>query len=309
MRSAVCSIVVSASNRLERLAIAVASARQQLAAGVEVLALDDGSNRGVTAWLEARAKEWPALRVVKASGLGRGSARNAAIEAARAPFIAFLDPACWWWPGKLGEQAGFHGANRDIAFSFADYLLVLPGGESSGSAFAHWRPPLGRRRKAGYFRLPDVLQAALAANIVGTSTVMASKAELEKAGGFRDLPAACEWDLWLRIAAAGAPVACSKALTATCCVQAETELALQERIGVMEEILRGYEGSRVASIRHAAAKGRAQLECARAGLSRPGRRYASATAAGSWSFTTSKRTKAADIDAALDFAGAYGAGK
>ena len=61
MRSAVCSIVVSACDRLERLAIAVASARQQLAAGVEVLALDDGSNRGVTAWLEARAKVAQAL--------------------------------------------------------------------------------------------------------------------------------------------------------------------------------------------------------------------------------------------------------
>lgn len=308
MRSAVCSIVVSASNSLERLAIAVASARQQLAAGVEVLALDDGSNRGVTAWLAGRAKEWPVLRVLKMGGLAPAAARNAAIEAAQASFIAFLAPACWWWPGKLAEQAGYHGANREITFSFTDYLQVLPSGESMGSAFAHWQPALGRQNKAGYFRLPGALQIALASNIVGTSTVMASKAALEEAGGFRDLPAACEWDLWLRLASRS-PVACSRALTATCAVQAETAPSLQQRIGVMEEILRPYEGSRVASIRHAAAKARAQLDCARAELSRPARRYASAARANSWSFTASKRAKAAGADAALDFAGAYGAGK
>jgi hypothetical protein len=309
MRSAVCSIVIFAGDGLERLAVAVASARQQLAAGVEVLALDDGSSKAITAWLAARAREWPALRVVNASGLAPGSARNAAIEAARASFIAFLDPACWWWPGKLAEQVGFHGANRDVSFSFADYLLVLPEGEVSGSAFAHWHPAKARRRRGGYFRLTGVLQAALEANIVGTSTVMARKADIEKAGGFRDLPWACEWDLWLRLAAGGEPVACSRALTATCCVQVESDAAVQGRIGAMEEILAGYEGSRVISIRHAAAKGRARLECARAELSRPSRRHTPASTAGFSPFTTSKRAKAAGIGAALDFAGVYGAGK
>jgi Glycosyl transferase family 2 len=308
MRSAVCSVIIPASNRLERFAVAVASARQQLAAGVEVLALDGGSSRGVSAWLSKRGEEWPSLRVVETAGLAPGPARNAAIEAARSPFIAFLDPACWWWPGKLAEQAGFHGANRDIAFSFTDYLQVLPSGESLGSAFAHWEPPLGRRHKSGYFPLAGVLQMALAANVIGTSTVMASKEALEKAGGFRDLPAACEWDLWLRLAAAG-PVACSRAITATCPVQAEAAQALLQRIGAMEEILRPYESSRVATIRHAAAKGHAQLDCARAELSRPARRHPSAAQAGSRPITVSKRTKAADADAALDFAGAYGAGK
>jgi hypothetical protein len=308
MRSAVCSVIIPSSNRLERFAVAVASARQQLASGVEVLALDDGSSRAVTAWLAKHGEEWPSLRAVETAGLAPGPARNAAIEAARSPFIAFLDPACWWWPGKLAEQAGFHGANREIAFSFTDYLQVLPSGESLGTAFAHWQPSLGRRHKAGYFRLTGVLQIALAANAVGASTVMASKAALEKAGGFRDLPAACEWDLWLRLAA-GEPVACSRAITATCTVQAEAARTLEQRISAMEEILRPYESSRAASIRHAAAKGRAQLDCARAELARPARHSPSAGQAGSRPITVSKRTKAADADAALDFAGAYGAGK
>ena len=308
MRSAVCSVIVSASNRLERLAVAVASARMQLAAGVEVLVLDDGTSRGISAWLAERGKEWPALRAVKTAGATPARARNAAIEAARAPLIAFLDPACWWWPNKLAEQAGYHGTHPDTAFSFTDYLQVLPDGESSGTCFGYWQPPLGQRHKPGYFELDDALQIALATNLIGASTAVASKAALEKAGGFRDLPAACEWDLWLRLAAQ-APVACSKAVTATYTTQAETAPSLQQKIDAMGEILGPYESSRVASIRHAAAKARAQLDCARAELSRPVRRYTSAARAGSRAFMTSTQAKAAGVIAALNFAGAYGAGK
>jgi hypothetical protein len=308
MRSAICTAAIWASSSVQSLAVAVASARTQLAAGVEVLALDDGSSRSVTAWLNARAKEWPALRILKIAGLTPARARNGVIEAARAPFIAFLDPSCWWWPGKIAEQAGYHGANREIAFSFTDYLRVLPNGESLGGSFAQWQIPAMRRPKAGYFRLSGALQAALASNAVGTSTVMASKAALEKAGGFRDLPAASEWDLWLRLAAKS-PAACSRAVTATCPVQAEAAEALQQRIGAMKEILIPYESSRAASIRHAAVKARAQLDCASAELSKPARRRSPAVRANFWPLAASAQAKATSVNAALDFAGAYGVGK
>jgi glycosyltransferase involved in cell wall biosynthesis len=280
----------------------------QLAAGVEVLVLDDGSSRGITAWLAERGKDWPALRAIKTAGATPARARNAAIEAARASLIAFLDPACWWWPNKLAEQAGYHAANPETAFSFTDYLQVAPGGESCGTCFNYWQPSLGRRNKPGYFQLADALQITLATNFVGTSTVMASKAALEKAGGFSDLPAASEWDLWLRLAAKS-PVACSKAVTATYPSQAEIAPSLEPRIEAMGEILSFYESSRVASIRHAAAKARAQLDCARAELSRPVRRYASMARAVSRALVASTQAKAANVSAALNFAGAYGAGK
>ncbi len=280
----------------------------QLAAGIEVLVLDGGSSRGVSVWLAEREKEWPALRAVKTAGAAPASALNTAIEAARASLIAFLDPACWWWPNKLAEQAGYHGAHPDTAFSFTDYLQVLPDGEAGGTCFGYWQPPLGRRNKPGYFQLAGALQMALATNLIGASTVMASKAALEKAGGFRDLPAAYEWDLWLRLAAQS-PVACSRAVTATCATQAEAALPVHQRIAAMGEILTPYESSRAASIRHAAAKARAQLDGARAELSRPVRRHATGVRPSSWTFATSTQAKAGSIGTALSFAGAYGASK
>ena len=308
MRSAVCSVIVAANNRFEHLAAAVVSARIQLARGVEVIVLDDGSSPSIQAWLAARAKEWPGLRVIETGGLTPPGGLNAAIEAARAPLIAFLDPSCWWWPNKLAEQAEYHAAHPETAFSFTDYLQVSPDGESCGTCFQFWQPAAGRRHKPGYSVLPNALQMALTASIIGTSTAVANKTAIEKASGFRDLAAAWEWDLWLRLAA-GSPVAYSRAITATYATGAETAQSVQQRIAAMAEILSPYEGSRVASVRHAAAKARAQLDCARAELSRPVRRHTEAIRSGSWAFAAPTQAKAASVSAALNFAGAYGAGK
>jgi hypothetical protein len=206
------------------------------------------------------------------------------------------------------EQAEYHAAHPETAFSFTDYLQVSPDGENRGTCFQFWQPMGERRHKRGYSVLPNALQVALASSVIGTSTAVASKAALEKAQGFRDLPTAWEWDLWLRLAAQS-PVACSWAITATYVPSAETAPSIQQRIAAMDEILSPYENSGVASIRNAAAKGRAQLDCARAELSRPVRRHTQALRGGAWAFAASTQAKAASVSAALNFAGLYGAGK
>ncbi len=80
-------------------------------------------------------------------------------------------------------------------------------------------------------------------------------------------------------------------------------------IAAMGAILSPYEHFPVAWTRHAAAKNRAKLDCARAGLSRPVTQYASAARGGSRTFMASTQAKAASVHAALNFASAYGAGK
>ncbi len=222
MRSPLRSVIIAASSRLEQLAVALASVRMRLAAGVEVIVLGDGSNARVSAWLAGHGKGWPALRVIETGGRTPPRACNAAIEAARAPVIAFLDPACWWWPNKLAAQIEDHAAPR------------------------------------------------LAAQL---------------------------------------PVACSRAITATYTTQAEAVPSVQHRIAPMGEILSPYQHFPAARTRHAAAKARAKLDCARAGLSRPVTRYACAARGGSRTFMASTQAKAASVHAALNFAGGYGAGK
>ncbi|MGO8953970.1 MAG: glycosyltransferase family 2 protein [Rhodomicrobium sp.] len=313
MQRPVCTVIIPALSCLKDPAVALASAAMQHAGEIEVIVLE-GRSADRTGWLKECSREWPALRTIETGGCGPGRARNAGIEAARAPLIAFLDAACWWWPDKLARQVAYHAAHPETAFSFTDYLLVSADGESQGSCFDYWQPPL-RRGKTGYLRLNGALQILLAMNLAGTSTVVASKAALEKIGGFRDLASAEDWDLWLRLAAE-APAAYSKAITATYPVQPENVASRYGvRIAAMEEIIAPYESSPAPSIRRAAAKARASLNLARAELARPAGRHAPAALHRSRSFPgrpsarPGKATAASLFSAALYFLNAYGAGK
>ncbi len=273
MRNLVCSVIIPARNCIEDLPVALASVEMQRARDIEAIVIDDGSSGGTSARLAKRSSDWPALRVTGTERSGGAAARNAGIEAARAPLIAFLDAGNWWWPEKLLEQTDYHAAHPDIAFSFTDYLSVSADGESLGTCFEHWQPPLRRRPKTGYFRLPDALQFLLAMNLAGTSTVVASKAALEKAGGFRDFASAEDWDLWLRLAAE-AHAACSTSVTATSVMRPSAPSSQELRLAAMGEIISPYENSRASSTRHAAAKARARLDTVRAELRRQAGRQA-----------------------------------
>lgn len=62
---------------------------------------------------------------------GAAVARNAAIEAAKGRFIAFLDSDDKWLPHKLETQIKFM-LDKDIAFSYAAYEKLNEQGESTG---------------------------------------------------------------------------------------------------------------------------------------------------------------------------------
>jgi hypothetical protein len=308
MKSPVCSAVFLASGGVEQLAVSLDAAVLQLDGDIEAIAVDDGSSSAASVWLAQRRRELPALRIVEIEGAGAAQARNAAIEAARAPLIAFIESGDWWWPGKIAAQAAYHEAHPETALSFTDYLLVTADGESLGSCFEYWQPALRQRRKAGYFRLDGALPALIAMNLAGTSTVAATKAALEKAGGFRSLDAAEDWDLWLRLAGE-APAACSKAVTATCLLRTPSPAQQRARVAAMEQIVSPYEESSAASVRNAAAKARARLDAVCAELARPAGLCAPRSRYRPQAFMTTppaqpgKRTPAGFLNEALYFVG------
>jgi hypothetical protein len=311
MQSPICSVIIPARNSLEYLPIALSSAAAQTTGGHEIIVADDGSDDGTDAWLSKRRKEWSFLRVIQTGGVGSSKARNAAIEAARAPLIAFLDPGDWWWPNKLCAQIAHHLVHPEIGFSFADYLHVSTGGESLGSCFEYWKPPLRRRHMSGYFRLNDALSTVLATNLVGTSTVAASKAALEKAGGFSALASAEDWDLWLKLAAQS-PAGCSRSIAASRLIRPGS--LSEDRFAAMSGIIAGYENSPSTSVRQAAAKARARLDAARNEFARATRhalaaRYCSRTFAALPPARLGRETAASDLSAALQFVSAHGNSK
>jgi len=315
MKNLLCSVIVPTHNCLGYLPTALSSVAAQRAGNIEIIVLDDASTDGTGAWLEERKREWPALRVIETGGVGPGKARNAGIEAARAPLIAFLDADDWWWPGKLLSQIVYHHGHPETAFSFSDYLHISPEGENRGSCFEYWRPRLGRRPSKSYFRINDALSVILATNLVGTSTVMARKEALERAGGFGHLPSAEDWALWLRLAT-GAPVACTTAIAASYLMRPESITSnRQARIDSMSEIVTPYEKHSSATVRQAAAKARGRIDVARAELARLSGRHSSAALYHSRAFLAlpsarlGKETTASVLNAALHFVSGYGASK
>ncbi|MGO9173596.1 MAG: glycosyltransferase family 2 protein [Rhodomicrobium sp.] len=212
MPSPVCSVIILAHNCLDYLPDALSSVAMQRCRDIETIVVDDGSCDATAAWLRKLADDWSGLRIIETDGIGPAKARNAGIELASAPSVAFLDAGDWWWPRKLEAQLAFHTAHPGMAFSFTDYLHVSQDGERRGTAFEHLQSPIRLRDTTDYLRLDNALNLILGPNFVGTSTVLASKAALEEAGGF-DAPVPGEdRDLWHRLAA-HSPVACSKSIS------------------------------------------------------------------------------------------------
>lgn len=177
---------------------------------IEIIVFNDGSTDGTREWLDEAARTDRRIVVMEGTGIGPSKARNAAIEAARAPLVAFLDADDRWYPGKLEQQIALHRRFPEASFSFTDYRHVTGDGEDRGPCFAYW--PCFRALAAGKtepFALGgDAVARIFAENVVGTSTVVARTDLVRALNGFSgDLPSSEDWDLWLRLAQRG-PVLC-----------------------------------------------------------------------------------------------------
>jgi glycosyltransferase involved in cell wall biosynthesis len=205
-------VIILAHNCLDYLPDALSSVAMQRCRDLETIVVDDGSSDGTAAWLTKLANDWSGVRLIETDGIGPAKARNAGIEQASSAAVAFLDAGDWWWPRKLEAQLAFHAAHPELAFSFTDYLQVSQDGERQGTAFERSQFPIRLRASSDYLHLDDALNLIPGPNFVGTSTVLASKAALEEAGGFAGPISGDDWDLWHGLAARS-PIACSKAIS------------------------------------------------------------------------------------------------
>ena len=268
MEQPICSVVMPTRDCLAYLPAALGSVALQNRRDIEVIVADDGSTDGTRAWLAARRADLPPLRVVETGGVGPAAARNAAIAASEAPYIAFLDADDVWWPDKLARQLCWHQACPDAGFSFTDYLHVNPDGRHLGTCFAFWNSPLAHHAGRDFGFLPDAELSLLATNVVGTSTVVARRRALEELGGFRLLASAEDWDLWLRLAARW-PVGFSAAITASYLMRPGSETAKGwQRLAAMRNILTGYESRTDEATRRAVKIAHGRLATAEAELAR-----------------------------------------
>jgi glycosyltransferase involved in cell wall biosynthesis len=195
------SVVVPTRDRQHMIVATVQEIIAQRGVALEIVVVDDGSVDGTSQALAAIADS--RLRVIRHErARGQSMARDSGVAAARAPWVAFLDDDDRWAPDKLRTQLdAATAAGADFVYCAAVTTDVD-----------------GRVRDYLPAPAPEVLRQRIRArNVIpaGSSNVVARADLLRRVGGFDPaLTHLADWDLWIRLAETGHPVACPEPLVA-----------------------------------------------------------------------------------------------
>ncbi|WP_310620812.1 glycosyltransferase family A protein [Flexibacterium corallicola] len=261
----VCSVIIPTKNCLDYLENALQSVVAQDMPDIEIIVVDDGSDDGTEAFLKEFKKRHGGIVALEGLGEGPAFARNKAIDYSQAKLIAFLDADDIWYPQKLVMQVEWHLHHPKAAFSFTDYRHVNPCGDDLGTCFDYWRRCIDIPSSKSFCELVNAESSILAANIVGTSTVVANSEYLRNANGFAtELPSAEDWDLWLKLATMG-PVGVSGCVTMDYLMRPGSETQKKDaRIQAVEMILERYSENSAPKIKRGLRKANANLAVSKA---------------------------------------------
>ena len=188
----------------------------------ELIVVDNGSGDATPAWLErqtaAAADRGVTLRLIRNAGnLGCSTARNQGIEAARSPWLAFIDNdvalCSRYWLSRLRrtieEHPGAALAGPKLLYPVAPYAIQCAGAAISPAGRVSFRGR-GHPRDAADFNRPEPVQCLISA------CLLARREAVVAAGGFDEIynPVQFEdFDLCYRIRAAGASALYQPAVT------------------------------------------------------------------------------------------------
>jgi glycosyltransferase involved in cell wall biosynthesis len=179
------SIIIPTYNRAALVQEAVASVLAQTWRDFEVLVVDDGSTDDTAAALAPWASRIRLLR--RSCRGGVSAARNTGINAARGEWLAFLDSDDLWRPEKLARQMAYLAEHPELRWCQTEETWVRRG--------IRVNQPLTHRKIGGQIFFPSLGRC-----LVSPSAVILHRRLLEQHGGFdEDLPAAEDYDLWLRL--------------------------------------------------------------------------------------------------------------
>lgn len=140
------SVVLPTYNRPERLAVAAESVNEQSYGPIELLVVDDHSERPAREVLETEALvgEPGGIEEVRHvrhdRNRGANAARNSGIEAASGEFVAFLDDDDRWAPEKIARQVGrFRETDPSVGVVYTGTTYTDPDGtvQRAESAVTH----------------------------------------------------------------------------------------------------------------------------------------------------------------------------
>jgi len=180
------SVIIPTYNRAAWVTEAAASVLAQTYRDFELVVVDDGSTDGTLAALAALGGE---VRVIRREARqGVSAARNLGTAAATGDWLAFLDSDDLWLPAKLARQVEYLKAHPDLVICQTEEIWIRNG--------VRVNPPETCRKVGG-----DIFLPSLGRCLVSPSAVMLHRRLFEEMGGFDEtLPAAEDYDRWLRVA-------------------------------------------------------------------------------------------------------------
>jgi glycosyltransferase involved in cell wall biosynthesis len=187
------SIVIPSYDAAATLAETLASVQAQTYPHWEAVIVDDGSTDDTAEIAASWAEKDSRFRLVRQGNGGHSAARNAGIRTARYQWLVCLDCDDWIAPEFLERMV-----RRATAKPAVD--AVVCGCVCVASSGRHGRPAV-----YGPTALVDAFPAFARDCPIAIHNCMVRRALVEEVGGFDTGLVVCEdWDLWQRIARAGA---------------------------------------------------------------------------------------------------------
>ncbi|MGW8207976.1 MAG: glycosyltransferase family 2 protein, partial [Syntrophobacteria bacterium] len=178
------SVIIATYNRAAMVTEAVESVLAQEKTDFELIVVDDGSTDETEARLSIFGSR---LKYYQQENAGVSAARNRGLEFSTAPLVAFLDSDDLWLPSKLHLQHNYMMEHPEVHICQTEEIWWRNGRQVNPKK--HHRKPSG-----------DIFRRSLHLCLVSPSAVMLKASLLEKVGHFdEDLPAAEDYDLWLRV--------------------------------------------------------------------------------------------------------------
>ena len=190
------SILMPVRNEERYLQAALDSLYQQTFTDWELIAVDDASNDQTATILARAAAKYSRVRVIRGKGNGLVTALNAGLAACKAPLLARMDGDDICHPRRLELQADYMKTHPDIGLVASNFRHFPRTGLKNGMIdYETWQNSLvdSSLIKHNLFVESPFVHPA----------VMTRRTILYDLGGYHDHNWPEDYDLWLRMAAAG----------------------------------------------------------------------------------------------------------
>jgi len=182
---AAVSVIIPTFNRAKKAERAVASVLKQDFKDFEIVLVDDNSTDDTLQTLTRYRCSIKYIRLPVNRGVS--AARNTGINSSAAPWIAFLDSDDYWLSQKLCAQMEFIDRNPETVACHTEEIWIRRG--------TRVNPKRKHRKPSG-----NIFKQSLRLCLVSPSSVILKRSLFEEVGLFDEtLPAAEDYDLWLRI--------------------------------------------------------------------------------------------------------------